>query len=289
MLRLGFSFLVFTLFFASALAQDKDAVTIKIASPQAGQRVKVTIDEKTNTKTVFTVAGKEQAKDEVKTKSLIYIDDVIENPKNERKANKLKRTFEKALLSKDGTEKTLPVEGKTVLIEKNDGKYSFKLDGPELDGESLKLLEDEFNKPDQKDSRDVMFPKKAVKPGETWKIDSDEILKAIGTGGPTFDKNKVAASGTLVKTYKKDGRQYGVIDFVFEAPITGFGENSPLTVKEGKMIMKLSGDGCTDGSTPTGTSTQKLTLDAVVNTQGIDLKVHVDGTESRTTQELPKK
>ncbi len=249
----------------------------------------MTIEDKTTTKTTFTVGGNEQSKDEVKTKSLVYIDEIIENPKNEKKATKLKRTYEKAVLGKGGNTTKLPVEGKTVSIEKKDGKYSFAVDGQALTGDALKLLEDEFNKPDQKDTREVMFPKMPVKPGDTWKIDSAEIVKAIGSSGPVFEKEKVAASGTLVKAYKKDGKQYGVIDFVFEAPITGFGEKSPLMVKEGKLTMKLSGEGCIDGTAPSGSSTTKISLGVTGTTQGIDLKIGVESVESRTTEELPKK
>ena len=289
MRRFGFGLALVGLFAVAAAAQDKDAVTIKVSYPQAGQRAKVTVEDKTTTKTTFTVGGNAQAKDDVKTKSLVYVDEIIENPKNEKKATKLKRTYEKAVLGKDGKDTQLPIEGKTVAIEKKDGKYSFTVDGAAVTGESLKLLEDEFNKPDQKDTREVMFPKAPVKPGDTWKIEPAELIKAIGSGGPTFDKDKVTASGTLVKAYKKDGKQYGVIDFVFDAPVTGFGEKSPLTVKDGKMTMKLIGEGCIDGSAPTGSSTTKISLGVTGTAQGIDLKVAVEGLETRTMEELPKK
>src|SRR5262245_2677591 len=150
MQRLGFGFALVGLFAVAAAGQDTDAVDIKIAYPKTGQRVKVTVEEKAATKTSFTIGGNTQSKDEVKTKSLVYIDDVIENPKNEKRPGKLKRTYEKAVVGVDGKSNSLPVEGKTVVIEKSGDKYSFTVDGQGVAGEALKLLEDEFNKSDQK-------------------------------------------------------------------------------------------------------------------------------------------
>src|SRR5687767_3752427 len=112
---------LFALLTLTAGAQE--AITIKIASPQPGQRSKVTLEDKTTTKTAFTVGGNTQSKDEVKTRSLVYVDEIIENPMNSKRPTKLKRTFEKAVVAKDGQKLNLPVEGKTVLIEKTGDKY----------------------------------------------------------------------------------------------------------------------------------------------------------------------
>ncbi len=267
MRRFGFGFVVAGLLAASAAGQD--AVEIKIAYPKAGQKAKVTVEEKATTKTTFTVGGNTQSKDEVKTKSLVYVDDVIENPKNEKRPDKVRRTYEKAVVGADGNTKKLPVEGKTVLIEKTGDKYAFTVDGQPVTGEALKLLEDEFNKSKEKDP-------------------TDDLVKAVGEGGLKLDKDKLMATGKLVKVYKKEGRQFGVIEFAVDGPITGLGEKAPVTVKEGKMTMKLTGDGCIDGSAPAGTSSSAMTFDITGTTQGIDLKVTVEMTEKRTTEEVKK-
>ena len=287
MRRYGVGFALVGLLAAAAAAEDP--VAIKIAYPQAGQRAKVTVEGKSVTKSVFTVQGTPQTKEDVKTKSLVYTDEVIENPKNEKRATKLKRTYEKAAVGKAGDAKALPVEGKTVLIEKKGDKYTFTADGQALTGESLKLLEDEFGKRDGPEPRELMLPKTPVKPGDTWKIDPGEIVKAFGTAGPVLAKDEVKAGGTLMKTYKKDGRQFGVIELAFEAPVTGLGEKSPLAVKEGKMTLKITGDGCIDGTAPTGTSTGKLVFAVTGTAMGVDLKMIVEETESRTTELLPAK
>ena len=181
-------------------------------------------------------------------KSLVYIDEIIENPKNAKRATKLNRTYEKAVQTIDGNGKKLSVEGKTVLIEKKGEKYTFTIGGKPVAEDVRRMLSDEFDRTEGKDVRDVMFPRMAVKPGESWKIDGDEMAKAIGDKGPIFARDKVTATGTLVKTYKQDGKQFGVIEFAFDAPITSLGPKNPVTIKDGTMSMKLSGDGCIDGT-----------------------------------------
>ena len=55
------------------------------------------------------------------------------------------------------------------------------------------------------------------------------------------------------------------------------------------MTMKLSGDGCIDGTVATGKSTIKMSLDLTGSTMGVDLKVGVENTENRTVEALPQK
>jgi hypothetical protein len=133
-----------------------------------------------------------------------------------------------------------------------------------------------------------MFPPKPVKPGESWKINAADMIKTIGESGPTFDKDKLTATGTLVKAYKKDGKQFGVIEFNLETPVTGFGAKNPLKLSEGKMTLKLVGDGCIDGSTATGKATTKMSLGFSGSVMNIDVKAAIESTENRTTELLPK-
>jgi hypothetical protein len=269
-------------------AGAQEAITIKIAAPKPGDRSKVTIEDKTVTRTAFKVGEKVETKDEVKTKSLVYIDDIIENPMSAKRATKLKRTFEKAVVAKDGKKLNLPVEAKTVLIEKKGDKYFFSIDGKAVTGDALRILEDEFNRAGTGEVRDIMFPKKPVQPGEPWKVDAKELVKALGEQGPTFAEGGISADGRLVKAYKKGGKQFGVIEFNFAAPLTSLGPKNPVTVKDGKMTMKLSGEGCIDGTVATGKSNSRLSLELTGSTMGIDLKVGVENTENRTVEALPK-
>jgi hypothetical protein len=265
-------------------ASAEDAITFKTAIPKKGDKVKTTIEEKTNSTTSFTVMGTEQKKDEIKTKSLIYIEEVLENTGNSKTANKLKRTYEKAVLGKDGKPTTLSVEGKTVLIEKKGDKYIFTQDGEAVQGEALKLLEDQFNKKDRIDDAAFIFPKKPVKPGESWDVDSSDLVKALGETGMVMDKEKTTGKATLTKAYKKDGSQFGVIDFVFAGSITSLGPTVPIEVKEAKFSGKIMGEGCIDGSVPTGSHTANFKFNIVGSVMGTNLKLDVTGVEKKTVE-----
>jgi hypothetical protein len=273
-----------------ATAAGQEAVEIKIAYPKAGERVKVTAEEKNETKTVATIKGTEQAKTEVKTKSLVYVDEVIETA-GAKRPTKLKRTYEKAVVGSDGKNATLPVEGKTVLIEKTGDKYGFTADGKAVEGDALRILEAEFNKPGTKeDPRDLMLPKGAVKPGEGWKIDTDALGKELaGNKDLQLDTTKLAGEGKLVKAYKQDGRQFGVMEIKISVPVTGLGPKVPIKLKEGTMTIAFTGDGVIDGSTSRGKSTGVTRLKISGGGEGFDLDVESTNTETRVMEPLPKK
>ena len=80
-----------------------------------------------------------------------------------------------------------------------------------------------------------------------------------------------------------------MIEFHFAAPLTSLGAKNPVTVKDGKMTMKLLGDGCIDGTVAAGKSTIKMSLELTGSTMGVELKVGVENTENRTVEALPKK
>lgn len=273
-----------------ASAAGQDAVEIKVVYPKAGERVKVTVEEKAVTKIVASAMGQEQTQNQVKTKSLVYTDEVIENPGDSKRPTKLKRSYEKAVVSADEKKKAaaLPIEGKTVLIEKTGAKYGFSVDGKALEGESLALLDSEFNKPES-GSRELMFPGKPVKPGETWKIDPDKLAKDLRDKDFDLDAAKMVATGKLVKAYQKDGRQYGVIELNVAAPITGMGAKSPLKLKAGKLEVAIGGDGVIDGTVSDGKTKIVMTLAVTATSDGADIKIEATVTENRTVAALPKK
>ena len=52
-----------------------------------------------------------------------------------------------------------------------------------------------------------------MKPGDTWKIDTDKLAKGFGDANIKIDKSKLEPSGKLVKAYTKVGNaQWGVLD-----------------------------------------------------------------------------
>jgi hypothetical protein len=197
------------------------------------------------------------------------------------KPTKVKRTYDKAVLATDDKETALPVEKKTVLIEKKNGTYSYTVDGKDVGVEVAKLLDAEFNTSGKDNSQDIFFPKKTVKPGETWKIDTDALAKALAKQFK-FDESKFESSGKLTRAYKQDGARFGVFEIKVTAPITDLGQKMPVTWKNGTFALDLSGDGVIDGTSSQGKS--KMVMKVVIegSGKGFDLRIEVSTTENRT-------
>ncbi|HEX4613141.1 MAG TPA: hypothetical protein VH092_33440, partial [Urbifossiella sp.] len=110
---------------AGATAQE--AVTYKHYAYRAGDTTRVVKTEETTTVTTLGVMGFDQKKDETKKKTVVYTAEVLEVGPDATKPAKVRRTYEKAVEAKDGTESPLPLAGKTVVIEKTGEKYAFAL------------------------------------------------------------------------------------------------------------------------------------------------------------------
>ena len=60
-------------------------------------------------------------------------------------------------------------------------------------------------------------------------------------------------------------------------------------VKDGKLVLTITGDGCIDGSNPSGKTQTGMKFVIAGNSSGIDVKVDVDMKEARTIELLPAK
>src|SRR5262245_2929718 len=97
---------------------------------------------------------------------LIYRETVLEHPPGQPRPTQLRRQYEKAVSTVGERTTALPYEGKTVLIEKKDGRYRFRIEGgEELTGTAAQRLDEEFNRP-RPDFLALLLPKKAVQVNE---------------------------------------------------------------------------------------------------------------------------
>ena len=104
---------------------------------------------------------------------------------------------------------------------------------------------------------------------------------------------KSKATGKLVKAYKKDGKQFGQMEYVIELPMTKLEGMFPC--KEGsKMEMKIVVDGCIDGTidADSSTFTTKVTGSAEViqddKPTGVIIKFDISGDEKSTSSPTKK-
>jgi len=269
---------------ASALGQD--AVTIQAPKLKAGDRVRTTKTEKTNTAVSFTAGGQAVKKDDAVTKTIVYVDEVVTAGDKGGRPVKLKRTYEKFEVSKGmgGKDEPSPPLNTPITIEKKGEKYEFSADRP-LGKEFSAKLSGEFDKAPK---AEAFLPDKPVKPGDTWKLDGKKLEGLTGgDAGGVIDPDKSEMTGKLVKAYQKDGKQYGVLEFSGNVAIKSLGEKVPVTVKVGSGLnIKMTMDGCIDGSSPAGETkgTLKMKLDAEGG--GTVVTVTADGTTTETMELL---
>ncbi len=272
----------------AASAAGQEAIEIKMDKPRVGDRVKITVTEKTDSDLTITVGGNDMAKKEVKGKSFVYVDEVLAVAKDAPKPTKMTRTYEKAETTTDAKSTTLSVEGKKVLIEKKGDKYAYTVDGKPVAADAARILDAEFNKQDKDEARDIMFPKKNLKPGESWRIDAEKLTKGLGGEGLKLDATKIEASGKLTKAYKEDGKQFAVLEIKVAAPITDLGGKGEVKVKDGSLSVSMTGDGCVDGTSPKGKSTTVMEFKINGEGTGFTIKLNAKTTETRTTVPAPK-
>jgi hypothetical protein len=269
-------------------AHAEDAVEIKFYQPRVGDRLKATIEERTEANTISGMVFGRREKNSLKVKSFVYVDEFLEFADGNPKATKLKRTYQKAELTNGDKSTTLPVEGKTILIEMKDRKYQFTIDKEPLDGEAGQLLDAEFNKPNPTDLLPLILSAKSVKPSETWKLDATRAFAALnadksiaGLNGARlkFDRTKLDATGKLLKTLEVEKTQFGEFELKISAPLN---ENPKVLrqSKDGDRSVTLTGKLCVDGTSPEGQT--KMVQKTAFKWTSVDTGVEVDSTTTET-------
>jgi hypothetical protein len=266
---------LFALPAAFAGAGEDKTYEVKIKQLAAGDFHRVEKSEESEAHIVLTnAAGKVQQEDSDKGgHAYVYKETILEKPEGAARARRLKRHYEKASLTSNGKTKSLPLEGKTVLIEKKGERFTFRVDGGDkLSAEDAGPLEQEFNKKKDRDDFEKLFlPKRPVKVGETWEVD-----RAVVNKGLLQDRDmeifpeKTKASATLQRVYKKDRHQFGVLLLKLEVvPRAYHKAGKRLPVRPGaKLDLEITIDGCIDGSLATGTGKIKLSIQADVPVGG---------------------
>ncbi|MBA4189539.1 MAG: hypothetical protein C0467_16250 [Planctomycetaceae bacterium] len=289
MRQTGFAGIVLGLLAVSANAQE--AVTIKEGRPNVGDRVRVTKTDSMKTVVTVTVGGKTSTKDDPESKSIVYTDEVLAVGEGMRKPLKLKRTYEKYEVAKGGKVLPGPPLNTAIVIEKKESKYTYNAEGKTLDAAFVATLTKEFEEDANDPGAKELFPDKPVKPGDTWKVDLSKVGWLSGKDAKlAADLEKSELTGKLVKAYKKDGKQFGVLEFTGSVTIKSLGEKSPVMVKPGSiMTFKMSGEGCIDGTAPSGKMTTLIegTINGDVGENS--LVVTMKGTNNSVSELLPKK
>jgi len=282
-------------------AQAQETYTIKLKQGGIGSTTHVQKTEVITSTIKFADNKGNALKDEIKKedKTWVYDETILERPDLKKKATGLRRAYEKAAVKTGDDATVLAYQGKTVLIEKKDGKYRFRYEnGGEITRQEAEHLDKEFNK----DSNDLdlealMLPPKAVAVNEAWTISIAQLLKASELERKmAVDTDKSSASGKLVKAYKKDGRQFGELVFTLALAVKSIRtEQDEMICQPGTVMnleMKLSG--CIDGSVNEGVAQAKMLFNGLVLFPSADnpearITISIQGTSEETIREVPKK
>jgi hypothetical protein len=242
-------------FLIPAGLRAEDTYTIKLRDPAKGDTLQVNRTEETQSQSkIVDAAGKTLVENEDKGgKVSVYRETVLEKPEGRAKPTRLKREYEKARVETKAKAEPLPYEGKTVLIEKKDAKFQFRVEGgEEIKGADARVLDEEFNKPDSDfDLQKAILPRAAVGTGESWKIDMEPITTSFAKSAKMqIDAAKAEGTGKLIKVYKKGDVEFGVLEFHLELPVKEIGEGKEKIALDAgaKWTMDITVDGCIDGS-----------------------------------------
>ncbi len=286
--------------FVPALLIAQEKYTIKMRHGAQGDIA--TRTQESNKQESVTVTGPDGNVLQKKNANIIekykYTEEILAKAKGQR-PTKVQRTYTEATKKAGEDTDKHKFHGQKVLIEKKGDEFRFTIDdGKELNTEEAGHLTQAFSgkKPSDAEMDKLLLPGKPVAEGETWKIDSKTFAKLLGEDekvAKMFDLDKATATGKLVKAYKKDGKQFGVMEYVIELPMTKLEGTIPCKAGS-KMAMKIVIDGCIDGTIDSGTSTFTTKVNGSAEPiqddkpTGVIIKFDISGDEKSTSSPVKK-
>jgi hypothetical protein len=270
---------------AAVVRGQDETYTIKIKPrPDEGKSAKNVNKSTAVNKVKVTDEDNNVLKDETKkeSKEEVYTEKTLKVEKG--KVIKFQRAYDRARETKGKKDTVHPYEGRTVVFERDGDKFNASVQGkPDLDDEVLEKLGKDATR-SQKSKQEAILPKKAVKVGETWKITGKDVSALFAD--PTIDSDKAKGIGKLLKVYKKDGKQWGSLEFKIQMEQRP--KDAPAAIK-----IDLTGvlDTPIDGSSTAGKMTFKAKggLKFSIEQNGKKYNVESAGDETATQEQTEVK
>jgi hypothetical protein len=271
---------------------------IKLKEIGKGETVLVERTFRETSETQIESAKGTQKQVDKKAQDFVFRETVLDKAAGQQRPSRLQRAYEKAEVTVNDKAQTLPLQGRTVLIERMDGKYGFQpTDNKELSAEALKVLAEEFAKDGAGDLRQLFMPAKPVGLKDPWRLELAPLIKELSRS-LIVDKDKAHGTGKLLKVRKdKEGRLFGEMEFQIEMPLRELviagGDKVPLQ-PGAEMSVVLTLDACIDGSIESGTLKSDSTMTATALLRGRDgarIKMVLDSKSQRqeVRREVPAK
>jgi hypothetical protein len=258
--------LLASLLLGPAVARTQETYTIKLKDRAEGEAAMVKRNESTVTKVKVSSDGKVLVDNNISNGINAEYKETLLKGEPGKPPVKFQRDYTKVQTTDNGKTEEGALQGMSVIIEKKDKGYEFtNAKGEKLDGPAAVALAKEFNKnnDDGKELEKLVMPKGAVKVGDSWKIDMAKIATVFAKeGAMELDTAKATGQGSLVKAYKKDGRQFGDMKFKLEMPLqtVGKGVEQMKFMPGAKVVLEISLDACIDGTSETGTMKMKMVM-----------------------------
>jgi hypothetical protein len=257
-----------------AAAAPAQTYTIKLKhAPDPGKSVVIKDSDSHDVLTkIFDAGGKAIKEDKAEEKrDEVYTETVIE--KSDKFPTKYKRTYEKATRTRNGKTESRSYEGRTIVFEQKDGKFTVTADGDKpLSKADLEDLAKKANDND-KEMDELFLPQKPVKAGDGWDIDSKALAKSFARNAE-LDPDKSSAKAKLAKVYDKDGKKFGEIEVTLKLT-----PKTPADVKfesPPTIDMKVTLNTAIDGSSTAGTMKMTGKMKSKVTVEQMGMKFTVD-------------
>lgn len=270
-----------------AFAAD-DTYPLKLYKSKKGDKSEHEKSESSKMTILIDVGGETKKEEKTEGSKEAYTEEILEKKASDRRATKLTRAYSTAEKTVGDEATKAEYTGETVLIEKKDGKYELSIKGKTLKQSDAPDLYKQFTEKKDNDPKNEDFlPEEPVKVGGTWKISADKsekMFKTLSDDKMKVDVKKSTIEGKLLKVYKKDGAQFGVLEFaitVFVAEID-IGGSLAKTKDGSKFVMKATIDTCIDGTIEFEDGKMEMTIDLtaeIPNVGSITLKGKTTGTE----------
>lgn len=252
---------------AAGTVGANDTHTFKLYKSKKGDKTTQEKDEATKSAYVADIDGAINKENKTTKRKEVYTEEILEKEAGAERATKLTRTYTVAEKTEnDETTKDI-YAGETVLIEKKGDKYEFSIKGKMLEERDAPELFKQFNdKKDDSPATEDFLPEAPVKVGESWKVSankSEKMFKTLSSDKMSIDASKSAIEGKLLKVYKKDGAQCGIIEFTITAFVTGIDVDglSAKTTTDSKLVLKGTLDLCIDGTVEFEEAKMEIALD----------------------------
>jgi hypothetical protein len=261
---------------AAALVRA-ETYTIRIKNrPAKGTPVQVVDREKQVTKVKVRGADQDRDRDEETAGEQTYTETILQA--GDKQPVKLQRVYKKATDTVDKKTKDRPYSGRTITFVLEDGKYKATADGDKplpkavLVGLARQVNEEAANR------QRFLLPKMPVEVGSTWKLTGKDVAAYLGD--KVIDKEQSKGTGKLVKVYKKDGKQFGVLQFDLQTA-------SQKDPKKGEQSeLHLTVDTAIDGSSTDARITGKVIFTRKASVSGALGTVNVEARTELTLSQV---